>query len=327
MSTVVGVDGIHLVAPIGRRVDDDSWQRRRGRRWTSVVEVGGATVTLWSGNGGDSLLYVGADFNPSRVLDDDPLYVCELERVPETAERVWAEVVSRTDAVDDWRVARVQQLDLTRDFQVHDAVGVIQALNHVSRPRVKQHLLYHDPLTTRPTGLKLATSRDRCVGGGRRGQAVTLYDKGAELGRPDLQVIRWEARCRAWTRQIGKITYGFDMTDALIEDLAKKRWEWSGAGAIMAGELTMITAVKSLGLSPVETEAVIGHALLRSAGEAVPLSKTTRLSREKRLRELGIVVAAGNPYPRGSFLDFTLGREVAVPDPDPAANDPATSVV
>lgn len=314
VTTVVGIDRIHLMATIGRRTED--WQRTRGNRWTSVIEVGGATVNLWSGKGRDSLLYVGADFNPSRVLDEDPLYICELESLAVASAQVWDEVVRRTDATDDWRVARVQQLDLTRDFQVHDPVGVIEALNHVPRRRVKQHLVYHDPVTTRPTGLKLATSRDRVVGGGRRGQGVTMYDKGFKLGRDDLKVVRWEARCRTWTREIGKITYGYDITDALIEELAWNRWQWSAAGTVMAREHTLIDAAIALELKPTETEAVIGHAVLLAAGRSLPLAKATRRSRAQKMEELGLVLDRGNPYPWGSRLDLALGREVAMPAPE-----------
>jgi hypothetical protein len=313
MPVVVGIDRIHLSATIGSRTDD--WQRRLGNRWTSVIEVGSAQVNLWSGKGRDSLMYVGADFNPSRVVDEDPLYVCGLDTLAAAAQQVWGELVLRSDVTDDWRVARVQQVDLTRDFYVHDPVDVIEALSHVPRRRAKQHLVYHDPITTRPTGLRLATSRDRLIGGGRRGQGVTLYDKGAKLGRPDLKIVRWEARCRAWTKEIGKITYGYDITDARVESLAWNRWEWSAAGTVMVREFTLIDAAISLGLSPVETEAVIGHAMLRAAGRSLPLANGTRRSRSRRMDELGMVIARGNPYPWGSRLDLALGREVAMPAP------------
>lgn len=290
-----------------------------------MVDVGEAKVNVWSGYGRDGLMYIGAEFNPSRILDGDPLYVCDVERMPIAAEIVWAEIVQRSDATDDWRVARVQQLDLTRDFRVSEPVRVIQALTRISRSRAKQHLLYHDPATTRPTGLKLSTSRAGDVGGGRRGQAVTLYDKGAKLARSDLKVIRWEARCRAWTREIGKIMYGFELTDERVGGLAWNRWEWSAAGSIMAGEQTLADAAISLGLSPVETEAVIGHAALQAAGRALPLSKATRRSRAKRMGELNMVLASGNPHPWGSRLDFALGREVPLPEPSGIAAEDAAS--
>jgi len=316
MQTLVGIDRVHLSVPIGCRADDESWDRRYGRKRSSVVNVGDAKVNVWSGNGRDGLLYIGADFNPSRVLDADPLYVCEVSKLAIAVEEVWPEVAQRSDADDDWRVARVQRLDITRDFRVSEPVRVIEALSRIPRPRVKQQLLYQDPGTTRTTGLKLSTSGAEHVGVGRRGQAITLYDKGRRLGRSDLMIVRWEARCQTWTREIGRITYGFELSADRIDQLAWNRWNWSAMGTAMAGERTLVDAVLSLGLSPTETEALIGHATLRANGHGLQLSKGTRKSRRERMDQLGAVLARGNPYPWGSRLDFVLGREVPADPPD-----------
>ena len=258
---------------------------------------------------------MGADFNPSRVLAGDPLYVCEVGKFPIAAELVWQEVIQRSDATDDWRVARVQQVDITRDFLVTEPVRVIEALNHIPRARVKQHLLHHDPTTTRPTGLVVATSREGQVGGGRQGQKVTLFDKSREMGRTDVKIVRWEARCKAWGREIGQITYGYDLTDAAADRLAQNRWEWSAMGTVMASELTLVDAVLALKLSAAETEALIGHAVLRATGQAVPLAKGTQARRRARMEQLDLVLSEENSYRWGSRLDFTLGREVAVSPP------------
>jgi hypothetical protein len=133
-----------------------------------------------------------------------------------------------------------------------------------------------------------------------------------EVGRPDLQRIRFEARCQAWAESVGRISSVRDLTAEKVIGLLQNRWDWSVAGATMANTTGVVDAVISMGLNATLTRTLVGDAVIRSAGREVLVADGTRQARDRRLRDLDHVISRSNPYPFGSRLDLVTGCEVPV---------------
>jgi hypothetical protein len=287
-----------------------------GERFQDWVSVGAAKVRLWCARAPNRSLWAGASFNPARVLSEDPLFLCSIGDLPIAFDHVWPQLTCRARPADpDWRNASVRRVDLARDFEVDDPARVLEALLHIPRKRAKQVYAHHDPVTTVITSITLRTSNTGRVGGNRTGQKVLIYNKGAQLDRPDLARLRWEARCQDWAKSVGKISYVHQLTGEAAIRLILDRWARSGAGKVMASGSTLVDVAISMGLSSTETRTLIGDAVMRGTGREMPVAKGTRLKRNARLRELDYVLSATNPYPFGSRLDFDLGIEVPIEDP------------
>lgn len=309
-----GIDYLRISTPVaGKPVRLDLWDTIAGGRFETWIPVGATKVRLSCSRAPDGRLWAGASFNPSRILSQDPLFLCSVGDLPAALAHVWPELTLRSDPVDPaWLHATIRRIDLARDFEVGDPTRVLEALLRVPRTRAKQLYAFYDPARTVITSITMRTSQGGRVGGNRTGQKVTIYDKGAQLGRSDLKRLRWEARCQDWAQRVGKITLVRDLTGDSAVRLMLDRWAWSRAGAAMGSTSTIVDSVIAMGLSATDTRTLVGDVTIRGAGRDVPVVDGTRTRREARLRELDQVFSDANPYPLGSRLDLVLGREVPV---------------